>query len=157
MATAMEGKMDDDRPVLICYDGSNESHRAIPAAAALLAPRRAVVVDVGPTLTPGQSYAEVFAPVIANFAEENAELALDRAKEGVAQAHRAGFEAVAHGEVAETTWEGIVEYADQLDAAVIVVGSHGWSAGGEFLHGSVSHQVAVHARRPVLIVPPPSG
>lgn len=71
------------------------------------------------------------------------------------RAARSSWTSAGHGEVAERTWEGIVEYADQLDAAVIVVGSHGWSAAGEFLHGSVSHQVAVHARRPVLIVPPP--
>jgi nucleotide-binding universal stress UspA family protein len=147
--------MGDDKPVLLCYDGSNEAHRAIAAAAALLGPRRAVVVDIGPTLTALQSYAEVFAPLTPSFAEENSELALEQAKEGLEQAQRAGFEAVAHGDAAQTTWEGIVEYADELDAAVIVVGSHSWGAGGEFLHGSVSHQVAVHAQRPVLIVPPP--
>ena len=54
-------------------------------------------------------------------------------------------------------WESIVCQANEIDAAVIVIGSHGRHAGGELLHGSVSHQVAAHAGRPVLIVPPPPG
>ena len=41
----------DDAPILICYDGSADSDRATEAAAALLGPRRAAVVDIGPTLT----------------------------------------------------------------------------------------------------------
>ncbi len=42
----------DDHPVLICYDGSDGARRAIDAAAALLGPRRAVVLDLGPPLPP---------------------------------------------------------------------------------------------------------
>ena len=49
----------DDAPILICYDGSADSDRAIEAAAALLGPRRAVVVDIGPTLTAAESVAGV--------------------------------------------------------------------------------------------------
>ncbi len=146
---------ENDKPVLICYDGSDGAHRAIAAAARLLSARRAVVLDVGPPLTPEESYAEVFAPVIPNFAKDNAEVALERAAGGLEQARRAGFEAVAHSEIASPVWQGIVDYADEIDAAVIVLGSHGRKGADEALHGSVSHQVAAHARRPVLIVPPP--
>ena len=49
----------DDAPILICYDGSADSDRAIEAAAALLGPRRAVVVDIGPRLTAAESVAGV--------------------------------------------------------------------------------------------------
>ena len=49
----------DDAPILICYDSSADSDRAIEAAAALLGPRRAVVVDIGPTLTAAESVAGV--------------------------------------------------------------------------------------------------
>ena len=38
-------------PILICYDGTDEAHHAIDSAAALLGPRRAIVLDVTPILT----------------------------------------------------------------------------------------------------------
>jgi nucleotide-binding universal stress UspA family protein len=146
---------DNDRPVLICYDGSDGAHRAIPAAAALLSARNAVLLDIGPPLTPEQSYSEIFSPVIPDFAADNVEVAVERAESGLEEARRAGFEAVADAAVAAPTWEGIVDYANDIDAAVIVMGSHGRHAPGELLKGSVSHEVAAHAGRPVLIVPPP--
>jgi hypothetical protein len=46
-----------DAPILICYDGSDGADRAIETAAALLGPRRAVVLDVGPPLTAAESLA----------------------------------------------------------------------------------------------------
>ncbi len=148
---------DSDRPVLICYDGSDGAHRAIGAAAALLPGRRAVVLNVGPHLTPQESYVEIVAPVIPNFEEDNARTALETARGGAEQARNAGLDAVPRGDVADSPWEGIVHHANDIDAAVIVIGSHGRNSAGEFLLGSVSHQVAEHAGRPVLIVPPSRG
>jgi nucleotide-binding universal stress UspA family protein len=145
---------ESDSPVLICYDGSDGAHRAIDAAADLLPGRRAVVLNVGPHLTPEESYVETVAPMIPNFKEDNARSALELAKGGAEQANNAGLEAVARGDVADSPWEGIVHHANDIDAAVIVIGSHGRNAAGEFFNGSVSHQVAVHAGRLVLIVPP---
>jgi nucleotide-binding universal stress UspA family protein len=40
---------------------------------------------------------------------------------------------------------------------VIVLGSRGLTGVREAFEGSVSHDVAEHAGRPVLIVPPPRG
>jgi nucleotide-binding universal stress UspA family protein len=142
----------DDAPILICYDGTEGAHRAIESAAALLGPRRAVVVDLGPPLTAAESYA-VMSPVTpgAAFEELNEEDALRRAKVG---ARRAGFEAEARGGIAAPTWEGIVDVADEIDAAVIVMGSRGLKGVREVFE-SISLQVAEHAGRPVLLVPPP--
>jgi len=147
--------MADAEPILICYDGSPGAARAIEAAAELLGPRRAVVLDVGPPLTPGESYAAM-SPVVpgAAFEELNADAALERAREGVERARSAGFAAEPRGEVATPTWEGIVDAADEIDAAVIVMGSRGLTGVRELVEGSLSHQVAEHASRPVLIVPP---
>jgi nucleotide-binding universal stress UspA family protein len=145
-----------DTPILICYDGSEGADRAIDAAAALLGRRHAIVLDVGPILTAPESYA-VIPPVAPGptFEELNEDDALRRAEAGAQRARRAGFEADARGEVAAPTWDGVVAVADEIDAAVIVIGSRGLTGAREVFEGSLSHQVAGHAGRPVLIVPPP--
>jgi nucleotide-binding universal stress UspA family protein len=91
----------------------------------------------------------------AAFMDLNADDALSRARVGAEHARRAGFEAEARGNVAAPAWENIVEVADEIDAAVIVIGSRGLTGAREVLEGSLSHEVAEHAGRPVLIVPPP--
>jgi nucleotide-binding universal stress UspA family protein len=146
----------NDAPILICYDGSDDAQRAIDAAADLLGPRSAVVLDIGPPLTAAESLA-VMAPVTpgAAFEELNEDDARQRAQAGAEQARHAGFDAEARANLAAPTWEGIVDVADTIDAAVIVLGSRGLKGAREVFEGSVSHDVAEHAGRPVLIVPPP--
>ena len=92
----------------------------------------------------------------AAFEELNTTDALQRARQGAERARRAGFEAEARAELASPTYEGIVDVADEIDAAVIVIGSRGLSGAREAFEGSISHAVAEHAGRPVLIVPPPN-
>ncbi len=144
-----------DAPILICYDGSEESQHAIDVAADLLGARRAVVLDVGAVLTQAESYAAL-GPVVPGEAFEDLNLqdASQRAAAGVAHAKAAGFDAEARAELDAPTWEGIVDVADELDAAVIVTGSRGLSGARSVLEGSVSRDVAEHAGRPILIVPP---
>jgi nucleotide-binding universal stress UspA family protein len=146
----------NEAPILICYDGSDDAQRAIDAAADLLGPRRAVVLDVGPPLTAAESLVAT-APVTpgAAFEELNKDDARQRARAGAELARRAGFVAEARAGLAAPTWEGIVDAADEIDAAVIVLGSRGLKGAREVFEGSVSHDVAEHAGRPVLIVPPP--
>jgi hypothetical protein len=57
-------------PILICYDDSPDAVRAIEAAAAVLGPRRAVVVDVLPWMTAAQSMAAASSVVPGNAFEE---------------------------------------------------------------------------------------
>jgi nucleotide-binding universal stress UspA family protein len=143
-------------PILICYDGSEPARRAIDVAAAVLGPRHAVVLDLGPPLTPAESVAAI-SPVVpgAAFEDLNEADALTRAEDGAARAEHAGFHAVARSGISAPTWEGICDVADEIDAPVIVIGSRGLNEGKELLEGSVSHEVARHAGRPVLVVPPP--
>jgi nucleotide-binding universal stress UspA family protein len=95
--------------------------------------------------------------VAPNFGELNTADALTRAETGAAIARSAGFTAEAQADLDAPTWEGIVEVADQIGAAVIVLGFRGLTGVREAFEGSVSHDVAEHAGRPVLIVPPPRG
>jgi len=144
-----------DEPILVCYDGSDNSRRAIEVAASLLGSRRAVVLDVGPTLTRGESLVAMTAGVSGTELEQmNVDDALSLATEGAELAHRAGFSAEARSTVATPSWEGIVEVADEIDAPLIVIGSSGLRGIRELVEGSTSHDVAEHAGRPMLIVPP---
>jgi nucleotide-binding universal stress UspA family protein len=146
----------DDPPILICYDGSDDSARGIKSAATLLGPRRAVVLDIAPPITPGESLGTVSSVVPGNaFEDLNTSAAEQAAGKGAEIARSSGFDAEARSELAAPTWDGIVEVADELDAPVIVIGSRGLSGLKEAFEGSLSHQLAEHAGRPVLIVPPP--
>jgi nucleotide-binding universal stress UspA family protein len=144
-----------DAPILICFDGSDGAEHAIDVAAELLGARRAVVLDVGPVLTQAESYAAL-GPVVPGEAFEDLNLAdaSQHAAAGVARAKAAGFDAEAKAELDAPTWEGIIHVADEIAAAVIVTGSRGLAGARSVLEGSVSRDVAEHAGRPVLIVPP---
>jgi nucleotide-binding universal stress UspA family protein len=144
----------DDAPILICYDDSDGARHAIDAAAALLGARRAVVLDVAPPLTGPEGLAAL-GTITPDFEELNLEDAMPHARAGAEVARSAGFTAEARVDVAAPTWEGVVEVADEIGAAAIVIGSRGLTGAGELLKGSLSHEVAEHAGRPVLIVPPP--
>jgi nucleotide-binding universal stress UspA family protein len=148
----------NDASILICYDGSDSAKHAFDAAAEILGPRRAVVLDVGPPLTAAESVA-VMAPVTpgAAFEELNEDDARQRAQVGADRARGAGFDAEARADLAAPTWQGIIDVADEINAAVIVLGSRGLDAARQLFEGSVSHEVAEHAGRPVLIVPQPAG
>ena len=122
---------------------------------ALLGPRRAIVLDVAPLVTPVQSVA-LTSSVVHGSAFEDANLAdaTDRARAGAELARKAGFAAEVWGELGAPTWEAIVDAAEEVDAAVIVMGTRGLTGARELFGGSVSHEVAEHSKRPVLIVPP---
>jgi len=144
--------------VVIAYDGSDESRRAIDVAAQLLAPRPAVVVFVGP-MPEDEGEAVLVGDLGVGDYEAIAideEAAQKRAVEGAELAQKAGFSAEPNSVLATPAWMGIVDTADRVNAPVIVVGSRGLNRLRQDLEGSTSHDLAHHAGRPVLIVPPGS-
>jgi nucleotide-binding universal stress UspA family protein len=144
----------DDRPILICYDGSDAARRGIDAAARVLAPRRAIILDVAPYMTAAESYAVIAGPLRAIEVETlNTAQAMAIANEGAELARAAGLDAEARGALASTTYAGVLDVADEVHAAAIVVGSRGLTGIRERLEHSLSHQLAEHSKRPVLIVP----
>ena len=144
----------DDGPILICYDGSASAERAIATGGRLFGRRRAVVLDVGPLQEVAEAYAAVGSDAAA-LDRLTFDAAAARADAGAELARAAGFRAQGRARVDAPTWHGVVEGADEIGAAAIVIGSRGLSGIKELLEGSFSHQVATHAGRPVLIVPPP--
>jgi nucleotide-binding universal stress UspA family protein len=141
------------KPVLLCYDGSEDARRAVAVAASLLGRRNAVVLDIGPIEMVAGDYIALD-PDAMRVDHLVAEDALARATAGAELASDADFRAEARSDVDSPTWSGIVDVADKLDAAVIVIGSRGLSGLNEVVEGRLSHEVAEHAGRPVLIAPP---
>jgi nucleotide-binding universal stress UspA family protein len=86
--------------------------------------------------------------------EQEAEFAQRIAEEGAAAVRTRGYNAVARvAESDQSAARTIVEIADEIDAGLIVCGQRGRGAISSALLGSVSHALASHTRRPVLIAP----
>jgi len=145
-----------EKPILICYDSSDGARKAIETVARLLPGRKAVVLHVW---SPMAVIAAAYGGVVALPSYDDSELrkaALKVAEDGARVASEAGLEAGA--EVAEVTYDGtwhtILDVAAQHDSPLLVLGARGLSTFKSVVLGSVSHSVAQHAHRPVLIVPP---
>jgi nucleotide-binding universal stress UspA family protein len=141
-----------DQPILIAYDGSEYAQAAIKQAGEQLrGGRRAIVLTVWqPFGVTGFVGAPVVAPVgVAENVERDARRVAD---EGARLARLAGFEAEGVAERGDPIWERIVESADEHDATIVVIGSHGRTGLSRVLLGSVASTAASHTARPVLIV-----
>jgi nucleotide-binding universal stress UspA family protein len=138
-------------PVVFAYDGSDLAKLAIDEAGELLGEGRdALLVCVWQTFDVG------FAPVEgsefdAANPEEVRHAAEQTAAEGCALAQKAGFTPQPIAIEASPAWEGVVKVADEHDASVIVLGSHGRRGIAEILVGSVAGAVVAHSKRTVLI------
>jgi nucleotide-binding universal stress UspA family protein len=138
-------------PVVFAYDGSDLADLAIDKAGTLLADKRDALVvcvwqpfDVGFVVPDGVHFNAEQTPAVKQAAEQTAAT-------GAARAQAAGFQARSIALEASPTWKGIVKVADEHDASVIVIGSHGRSGFGGALVGSVAAAIASHSKRTVLI------
>jgi nucleotide-binding universal stress UspA family protein len=143
-------------PVLFAYDGSELAGLAIDEAGQLLADKTAALVlcvwqpfDVGFVPPEGTDFNAAQTPDVKHAAERTAGAGAERAA-------AAGFNASSLAVEASPTWKGIVEVADEHQARVIVLGSHGRSGLSGVLIGSVAGTVAAHTARSVLITHRPN-
>ena len=146
-----------NKPVLFCYDGSDGSKTALAAAVELIKPADAVVLVVWTPAAVQLAQAGSFLVAIPNegeIDEQEAGIARQLAEEGAAGARRHGYNASARiAQANESVAKTIAEVAQEIDAALVVCGQRGRGAIRSALLGSVSHALAAHAKRPVLIAP----
>jgi nucleotide-binding universal stress UspA family protein len=144
--------------ILICYDGSPSSKRALAKAAAVLDGEHAVILHVW---SPPERYlADAFStrdssgPSYEELTELVRKRAQEIAEEGVKLADTLGLEAEAtQAESDSSVWRTILDVAERQDVDLIVAGTHGETAVEPALLGSVSNALAHHSDRAVLIVP----
>lgn len=140
-------------PVVFAYDGSELARLAIEEAGRLFggATREALVVTVW------QPYDVGFIPVgglhfdTQQIAEVRA-AAEQTAAAGASAATAAGFRARGLAVEGAPTWRAIAGLADERDATLIVLGSHGRSGVASVLVGSVASALVAQSRRSVLVV-----
>ena len=139
-------------PVLFAYDGSDLARLAIEEAGRQLEPGRDAVVltvwrpfGVGFIPPPGVKFDAAASDEVRKAAEETA-------AQGASMAQAAGFRAQSLAVKEAPTWKGIARVADDRDASLIVLGSHGKSGLAGIFLGSVAAAVAAHSGRTVLIV-----
>lgn len=147
--------------VLICYDGSASAKHAVSVAHATLGHQPTTLLHVWNP--PVDVLADAFSTRGSSSGPPIAELqrdALDSAEaviaDGVAFAQRLGFTVKARLQRNDSSADReILKVAEELDAALIVIGTRGATALQSGLLGSVSNAVVHHSERPVLVVPSP--
>ncbi len=148
-----------DGPALFCFDGSEGSRVAMRGAADLISrPTDAVVLTVWETIATRLALAGAFAAGNttggADLDAEEESFARSVAEEGARRAREHGYEA---SPMIRESFDGIAkaifETADDLSTRLIVCGQRGRGVLRSTLLGSVSHTLASHTRRPILIAP----
>ena len=139
-------------PVVFAYDGSELAKLAIEEAGRQLESGRDAIV-----LTVWRPFAVGFIPpqdvkFDAAATEQVRKAAEGTAAEGVSMAQAAGFRAHSVQVEEAPAWKAIARVADDYDAGLIVLGSHGKSGFPGIFLGSVAGAVAAHSGRSVLIV-----
>jgi nucleotide-binding universal stress UspA family protein len=135
------------RRILVPIDYSEASLRGLRYALAVAGPLRASVTAL-------HVFGDVLAtPYIANQAEEQARREINE----IVRAHRApGIDL--SGMVAwAAPAEGIHRVAEQIDADLLVIGTHARTGVTRALLGSVCESVLRDSRRPIVTIPPARG
>jgi nucleotide-binding universal stress UspA family protein len=131
--------------VVVAYDGSEGSEKALNKAVTLLKDNdQLIVVYVLPTETPLVEFIDVD----PNISKEKAQGIVDKAIEELRSRGIEAIGIVREGKVADE----IIKIGGELKCDIIVVGSMGLSKVGTFALGRVADSVARYANRPVLIV-----
>ena len=137
--------------ILLATDGSPSAAKAVAEAVDLAGATGwpLTIVTVWHVPVTGFAYEPLVAvPEVEDIVRDRAREALETA---VATARAAGLEPealLAEGMPADE----VCSLAEQHDATLIVIGSHGWSGVRRLLFGSVSAAVLHHAPCPVLVV-----
>jgi nucleotide-binding universal stress UspA family protein len=144
--------------ILLAYDGSDDSRRAVTAAGGLLGGPAVVlhVVMLDQMLAPAAAPGAALPAADLSTETELEDRGRAVAREGAELARSVGFDAeplIRRGTGVRGVWETILDVAEERGAQAIVAGRRGVSRLESVLMGSVSNGLVQHASLPVLVVP----
>lgn len=139
--------------ILVPVDSSPASLQAVSRAVELAkafdsAVTAIYVLDPYPFTSVGADFAYGQAQYLSAATAE----ATDALKAAREQVEAAGVKVDTRVVDAHTTWRGILETADAIQADLVVMGSHGRRGLEKLVLGSVTQRVLQHATLPVLVV-----
>lgn len=152
-------------PVLVCYDGSPESDHALAVALSVLGSHAIILVAAWQSLQTALAESGAIATSIdldcddAPGTEGGADAegrtgALDLLTAAAKRARTAGHPVSTRTAQAQgPVWQTLLAVADEVDAVLIVTGTHGRGTLTSAVLGSVSRELIAHSGRPVLVVP----
>jgi nucleotide-binding universal stress UspA family protein len=134
--------------IVVAYDGSEVADKALDSAKklVLLNPDTKLEIIHVVNLTKYIVGEAVYIPPVQNEFDYSDQI-VARIKELLVDIPNTHIE-VRQGSPAKT----ILDFAEEVTAELIVIGSRGLNAISEFVLGSVSHNVVQHAKIPVLVV-----
>jgi nucleotide-binding universal stress UspA family protein len=141
------------RSILIPTDGTAITAKAVSAGIALaqaLGARLSTITVKEPF--PYSAISEMQPIPPQEFYDAQERIALNRVKEVVAAAEKAGLDCQAFTVEAQHPWEAIVDHAKAQECDLIVMASHGRRGVGALLIGSETTRVLTHCDVPVLVV-----
>ena len=155
--------MNNEGPIVVCFDGSDESRHALWETARLFPGARVKVVHIWHSIQSSAAFRYSAAGITGALNEAMDELeasgreaATQLAGEGARLANEAGLSAEAVVERAtEHVWSPVVELLDREQASLAVVGSRRLGAIRAGVLGGFSSGLVNHSHRPVLVVPRP--
>lgn len=142
------------RRMLVGFDGSEHSTKALSVACMMAKERQAKVIVVSVFSSPMYATIGPTAPVTAVEAvEEHARArAVQLVSQAIAKARSEGVEATGEALKAASAVQAIREYAQRNEIDLIVLGTRGLTGFKKMVLGSVSSGVTAHAHCPVLVV-----
>jgi nucleotide-binding universal stress UspA family protein len=142
-------------PIVIGYDGSEAAEHALTDAAALLAPRAFLALELAAATPSGIPPAPIDVRTAIEVDAEMGRQAQRAAERGAQLASKAGLDAKGLAVADDlTVADTLVRLARERDAQALVLGAHGHGPLSEAILGSTSRDVTRKAPCPVLVSPP---
>lgn len=139
--------------ILIPTDGSDITQKAVDTALKLAKHHGAKLFAISVKEPfPYSAVSEMQPTPPQEYFDAQERIAQERLSQVLVAAQAQGVEAQAHSVEALHAWEAIIEHARQVDADLLVMGSHGRRGFQALLLGSETQKVLTHCDFPVLVV-----